>query len=47
MADGDGPTRRALAVRIHKVRCTATVDDLVLCVDERDGVGMFVEAERL
>jgi adenylate cyclase class 2 len=34
-------------VRILKVRRTATVDDLVLCVDELDGVGVFVEVERL
>jgi adenylate cyclase class 2 len=34
-------------VRIRKVRRTATVGDLVLCMDELDGVGVFVEVERL
>jgi adenylate cyclase class 2 len=34
-------------VRIVKVRRSATVRDLVLCVDELDGVGVFVEVERL
>jgi adenylate cyclase, class 2 len=34
-------------VRILKVRRTATIGDLVLCVDELDGVGVFVEVERL
>jgi len=42
MAMGFRPT-----VRIIKVRRTATVGDLVLCVDELDGVGVFVEVERL
>jgi len=34
-------------VRIEKVRRTATVDDLSLCVDEVTGVGIFLEVERL
>ena len=34
-------------VRILKVRRSATIGDLVLCVDELDGVGVFVEVERL
>ncbi|MGH3401675.1 MAG: CYTH domain-containing protein [Streptosporangiaceae bacterium] len=34
-------------VGIFKGRRTATVGDLVLCVDELDGVGVFVEVERL
>lgn len=34
-------------VRILKVRRTATVGDLVLCVDELEGVGVFIEVERL
>jgi adenylate cyclase class 2 len=34
-------------VRILKVRRTAAVGDLVLCVDELDGVGLFVEVERM
>lgn len=42
MAMGFRPT-----VRIIKVRRTATVGDLVMCVDELDGVGVFVEVERL
>jgi adenylate cyclase class 2 len=42
MAMGFWPT-----VPILKVRRTATVGDLVLCVDELDGVGVFVEVERL
>ena len=42
MAMGFRPT-----VRILKVRRTARVGDLVLCVDELDGVGVFVEVERL
>ena len=42
MAMGFRPT-----VRILKVRRTATVGDLVLCVDELDGIGVFVEVERL
>jgi len=34
-------------VRIRKVRRIAVVGDLALCVDEVDGVGVFLEAERL
>lgn len=34
-------------VRIRKVRRTATVGDVGLCLDEVDGVGMFLELERL
>lgn len=34
-------------VRILKVRRTAAVGDLVLCVDEVDDVGVFLEVERL
>jgi adenylate cyclase class 2 len=34
-------------VRIRKVRRTALVGDVALCVDEVDGVGVFLEAERL
>ena len=42
MAMGFRPT-----VRILKVRRTATLSDLVLCVDELDGIGVFVEVERM
>ena len=42
MAMGFWPT-----VRIRKLRRTATVGDLVVCVDELDGVGVFIEVERL
>lgn len=42
MAMGFWPT-----VRILKVRRTAAVGDLVLCVDELDGVGVFIEVEQL
>jgi len=34
-------------VRIVKLRRTATVGDLVLCVDELDGLGVFLEVERM
>lgn len=34
-------------VRITKARRTASLDDLSLCVDEVDGIGTFVELERL
>lgn len=34
-------------VRIAKVRCIATVDDLVLCVDEVETLGTFLELERI
>lgn len=34
-------------VRIGKVRRTAAVGDMVVCVDEVDGVGVFLEVERL
>lgn len=42
MAMGLQPT-----VRILKVRRTAAVGDVVLCVDEVDSAGVFIEAERL
>ena len=34
-------------VRISKVRRTATVGDMVVCVDEVDGAGVFIEVERM
>jgi hypothetical protein len=34
-------------VRIAKTRRTATLDDTLLCIDEVDGVGEFLELERL
>jgi adenylate cyclase class 2 len=34
-------------VRVAKTRRTATCDDLSLCVDELEGVGCFLELERL
>jgi adenylate cyclase class 2 len=34
-------------VRIVKVRRTAACRDMVLCVDEVDGLGWFLEAERM
>ena len=34
-------------VRITKTRRTATVDDTSLCLDEVDGVGEFLELERM
>lgn len=34
-------------VRILKTRRTAAVGDLVLCVDQVDGLGVFIEVERL
>ena len=34
-------------VRIVKMRRTATVGDLAICVDELDGVGTFLELERM
>jgi len=34
-------------VRIAKTRRTATVDDFSLCVDEVDGLGGFLELERM
>lgn len=34
-------------VRIQKVRRTASIGDVALCVDEVDGAGVFVELERL
>ena len=34
-------------VRIVKTRRTATFGDLVLCVDELDGLGVFLEVERM
>ena len=37
----------APTVRIAKMRRTATVDDVSLCVDEVDGIGAFLELERM
>jgi len=34
-------------VRIAKVRRTAALDGLVLCVDEVEGLGTFLELERM
>jgi adenylate cyclase, class 2 len=34
-------------VRIAKMRRTAVLDDLVLCVDEVEGLGTFLELERM
>jgi adenylate cyclase class 2 len=34
-------------VRIVKVRRTAVHRDVTLCVDELDGLGMFLEVERM
>jgi adenylate cyclase, class 2 len=34
-------------VRIVKARRTATFGDLVVCVDELDGLGFFLEVERM
>jgi adenylate cyclase class 2 len=34
-------------VRIAKARCTAELPDLSLCVDEVDGLGSFLELERM
>jgi adenylate cyclase class 2 len=34
-------------VRIVKVRRTASVGDMMLCVDELEGVGVFLELERM
>lgn len=34
-------------VRIVKVRRTASYGDMLLCVDELDGLGWFLEAERM
>jgi adenylate cyclase, class 2 len=34
-------------VRIVKVRRTAAHDDMLLCVDELDGLGWFLEVERI
>ncbi len=34
-------------VRIAKTRRTATLDDCSLCIDELDGVGAFLELERM
>ena len=34
-------------VRIVKTRRTATFGDLVVCVDELDGLGVFLEVERM
>jgi adenylate cyclase, class 2 len=34
-------------VRIVKMRSSATFGDLVLCVDQLDGRGMFFEVERM
>lgn len=34
-------------VRVAKARRTATVDDIALCLDELEGVGTFLELERM
>jgi adenylate cyclase, class 2 len=34
-------------VRIAKTRRTATIDGTCLCIDDLEGVGAFIEAERL
>jgi adenylate cyclase class 2 len=34
-------------VQIVKVRRTGTLDDMAVCVDELDGLGMFLEVERM
>jgi adenylate cyclase class 2 len=34
-------------VRIVKTRRTGTLGDLILCVDELDGLGAFLEVERM
>jgi adenylate cyclase, class 2 len=34
-------------VRIVKMRRTGTVGDLSVCVDELDGLGVFLEVERM
>jgi adenylate cyclase class 2 len=53
VADRDQMHRAVVAmgfhptVRIVKTRRTATVGDLALCVDELDGLGVFLEVERM
>jgi adenylate cyclase class 2 len=42
LAMGFSPT-----VRIVKLRRTGTLGDLVLCVDELEGLGIFLEVERM
>ena len=42
LAMGFSPT-----VRIVKLRRTGTLGDLVLCVDELEGLGVFLEVERM
>lgn len=34
-------------IRIAKTRRTATIGDRSLCVDDLEGVGVFIEVERL
>ncbi len=53
VADRDQMHRAVLAmgfrptVRIVKMRRTGTLGDLALCVDELDGLGVFLEVERM
>jgi adenylate cyclase class 2 len=53
VADRDQMHRAVLAmgfrptVRIVKMRRTGTLGDLLLCVDELDGLGVFLEVERM
>jgi adenylate cyclase class 2 len=53
IADRDQMHRAILAmgfcptVRIVKLRRTGTLGDLVLCVDELEGLGVFLEVERM
>ena len=53
VADRDQMHRAVVAmgfrptVRIVKMRRTGTLGDLVLCVDELDGLGVFLEVERM
>jgi adenylate cyclase class 2 len=35
------------SVRIVKTRRTGSVGDMALCVDELDGLGVFLEVERM
>jgi adenylate cyclase class 2 len=53
VADRDQMHRAVVAmgfrptVRIVKMRRTGTLGDLILCVDELDGLGVFLEVERM
>jgi adenylate cyclase class 2 len=53
VADRDQMHRAVVAmgfrptVRIVKMRRTGTLDDMVVCVDELDGLGVFLEVERM